>query len=451
MDAIISTKNTRPLGASLAVMFAGVALGSRLFVGSAVAEAPVADSHAAPAQRPVQAVEPAVRAERAAWRSRLIAKGLPKAGCFSAIYPNTAWTETACTPVAHFKRYPRITPIPIQIQPPTVAGGYNVGAQVTANSITSAEGTFPQVIDVSSIATGNATGTGVFSLQLNTNTFTVAGCTIPGTTASCVGWVQFVVQTGPERSVPFIEYWLVGYGDSCPGTGNNPNWANSPPGAVWTSDGPSCYYEVQSGPAIPPITVGDLSSLSVRGIAGTQSLDQIVVTLPDGSLRGQSAVDQFFKLVSNWRTAQFNVYGSNGGREAFFNPGAALVVQLQVNYGSIAAPTLTSTNDTGETNNLIVGLPGCSTSGNPPFIQFEEVSEASQLSGQCPPAPRPLPPLSCTELATAVTEAKVLLADATKQSASCPGLKVTCLKTVQTDTALLDQAQRQYDSRCATK
>jgi hypothetical protein len=205
-------------GARAVLVLLVTALGTQFAAASAPDYASGVAADAAVARPPEQVVRPAASPARIRWRARLVAKGLPKAGCFHATYPSTVWRETPCTPAPaiHFPRIPPRPPTSLtpgapspSSTPPAMLSGNNIGAMVAANTITSVEATFPQVIDVTSIATGGPSGTGDYSLQLNTNYIPVSGCTNPGTSTACQGWVQFVVDTSTAQSLAYITYVLV--------------------------------------------------------------------------------------------------------------------------------------------------------------------------------------------------------------------------------------------------
>src|SRR5262249_17968431 len=99
----------------------------------------------------------------------------------------------------------------------------DLSAQAPTGLISSATGIFDSVTGVTS-ESGQVGGTGsavanAYSLQLNTNFFP---STFPGAAAGCQGWEQFVFSNDGGTStnnLAFIQYLLIGFGTTSPGTG----------------------------------------------------------------------------------------------------------------------------------------------------------------------------------------------------------------------------------------
>ena len=91
-------------------------------------------------------------------------------------------------------------------------------------------------------------------------------------------------------------------------------------------------------------------------------------------------------LESNWRKAEFNVFGDGDLSQVNFNSGTTFVVQTNVNNGTTNAPTYADISFTGETNNLNLepqpGAFSCPYGGTSPGIQFEE-SNVSGIKVTC--------------------------------------------------------------------
>ena len=122
------------------------------------------------AQAPAQVAHQPTRAE---WRRSMV-KTPTESGCFKASYPNTAWEGVACSPAA---------PVPYIMAhgtaPATVGNGTDSLATVTSGTISSSEGSFPAVSNVTSESEidptnsspgSNVLGPNIFSLQMNKET-----------------------------------------------------------------------------------------------------------------------------------------------------------------------------------------------------------------------------------------------------------------------------------------
>lgn len=176
------------------------------------------------------------RAEQArllkAWRISMMQIPLPKKGCFEASYPSKEWREIPSRKASPAPMLPRRGPRPL-ITDQIIGNGKDVSAQACAGLISSATGSFDSVNGVTS-----ESGNGVidaYTLQLNTNPFPLPPGLFPGAAAGCRGWEQFVFYnngTPGNTAQVYIQYWLLGYGTTSPGTNwtqsdpnNNTNWA----------------------------------------------------------------------------------------------------------------------------------------------------------------------------------------------------------------------------------
>jgi uncharacterized repeat protein (TIGR03803 family) len=267
--------------------------------------------------------------------------------------------------------------------PDTVGGGgaNDFVAQVTSGFISTAEGSFLSV-------TPGITETGIdpytrqptanaFTLQLNTNTFTVP------TTSSCSfkshnAWQQFVFDnysinttsgSPPEPAQAYIQYWLLGYGTPCP-TG-------------WTPYLNSCFRNSHESVPIPVQTAADLAQLSVTGAAVSGGFDTVTFTTPDDKLYGMGA-DSVFCLSQAWQAAEFNIFGDDSLTEANLSSGSTIVVKVSVDNGTTDAPTCVEKSYTGETNNLTLvpaaPLGCCPYGGASPAMEFMETNAASPVA-----------------------------------------------------------------------
>lgn len=331
-------------------------------------------------------------ARREAWRAEMLKLPLPKNGCFTTSYPKVEWQEVKCGPPPPY-RY-------------VVGDGTDYVAQTSGNYISSATGTF---LSSSSVAgeTGNVACTpsdvvcppystnNVFSIQMNSNSpvnssdhspFSTTACT--GGDPGCSGWQQFVFsQTGgpapgpgqtsaapgaPNANTPalFAEYWMYGYGFSCPAL---PAWApaqGNPPTSNWIQAGNNCVF---NGPStyVPPLTAADLPGLVMQATAGANDTVKLVSTGGGGAYSEPSALG----LSNAWTETEFNIVGDCCKSQANFTSPTTLVVNIQLGDGFPTAPTcIADDGTTGETNNLTL-------SGTPtimmmpePAVQFTETN-----------------------------------------------------------------------------
>jgi hypothetical protein len=437
----------------------GLPLKTRILQRLSVAFAFAVSSHALPtmAQSAVQevstpatqkshSISPAEAHARADWNTRILAMNFPKAGCFVASYPETAWREMPCVEAS--TRGPAPVRQPVFNKQPRkrlVGGGTDVVAGVPSSApIFWAEGSFQRVANVTGAATLGVNG--VFSLQLNTGAFSTPACKhITGTT--CSGWAQFIVDASTTNAYALIEYSLFielpnpFIPQSCSGV---PTLPNIPFTSKWGPTSTGCMFFSPSI-VMPTISVGDLSAIIIRGSTKAFGNDEITVVYPDGLIYGVSFPDETMRLALGWTAAEFNIFGYSGGHTVVLNEGADLNVQLKIENGSTNAPILQRTDLTGEMNNLMLNLPGCAYAGSPPSIEFQEAYSASQFTQACPPAPA-----NCTELQSALQAAEQDAAAAQNRvnGPTCKKLSVECLQQSQAATQALIAARANYNKSC---
>jgi hypothetical protein len=321
------------------------------------------------------------------WRETMHHTRAPHEGCFHASYPSTQWKAVQCAPPPGWRSTPRRGP-----SDQAVGNGADLVVQApTGQLFSNAIGSFPLVSGVTSetgvgTAAGNyggILGANEYSLQLNTNQSYSAAC---GSNSSCKAWQQYLFATNTCPSLVscstytnetqvFIEYWLLDYGPTCP-TG-------------WASDGANDC--VQNSPATTiysgqlPIT--DLSQLSLSGSATASGTDEATVTF-DGEAYQATVADSYTDIASVWSEAEFNVVGNDNRSQAEFNPGASIIVNIQVTDGSSSAPTyVNNAGTTGESNNLSL-VPSntapvvCTFGGASPGMVFME-SNTTPAAATC--------------------------------------------------------------------
>ena len=249
----------------------------------------------------------------AEWQAYMTEIPTPRAGCFTATYPNPVWQQTQCASRP--------------IQPETIGNGNDEVVKSSGTLIGGVLAGFTSVSGVTSEA-DSVKGSNYYSLQLNTNgQFPV---TYYG--KSTTGWEQFVYENTPTQGKVFISYWLHGYHEDY---GNCPPASQDPPGggSGWItpgSTGKSCFFNTSAllTPTVPP---ADLSGLSMSAYANSVysgPLDQVTLCVPfwavlqapsRGSCYALSVTDTVLNLYQNWVQSEFNIFGTGNGSQAVFN------------------------------------------------------------------------------------------------------------------------------------
>jgi hypothetical protein len=316
-------------------------------------------------------------AKRQAWRAAIARTPTPKKGCFTAVYPNTAWQEAPCSPPSRYPNPPALPkggPGPIVghgVGP--VGNGLDYSAQPASGLISSAAGSFDSVAPATITETGPWSAGGpppaphpgcnhpppcpqpdttqtpnavalnavalpnAFTLQLNTKPFPTPACQ---GVAGCQGWQQFVFsQNQCKGPCVFIEYWLLNFGAKCPT-------------ASWTQWGNDCFINSDSSSA-PAVPAAQLQDTTLTGTAAGDS-DTVVLTTTSGTAMATVA-ESVLNLAQGWNTVEWNVFGDCCDSQASFSPGSTLVVRTSVNAGDNSLPpTCVQEGFTGETNNLLL-------------------------------------------------------------------------------------------------
>jgi hypothetical protein len=215
-----------------------------------------------------------------------------------------------------------------------------------------------------------------FSFQINTNLFTTPMCgSAPAGAAGCSGWQQFVFKNDDtaKTALIYMEYWLIGFGNPCP--------------QGWNTYENSCWKD-SVGKTYTPQNIQSLVNLIISGTAETNGTDTLTVTTPGDSVVAVNE-DSFLTLAPWWTTSEFNVFGIQGGSEAFFAPNTTLIARNSVEIsGANPVPVPESRSFTGESNNLTIAGPAC-TIGSPFFAITYEESNVPGTSRTCvtpPPA-----------------------------------------------------------------
>lgn len=286
-------------------------------------------------------------------------------GCFVARYanPKPRWQQIKCGT-------PPKTPNPMARGPkPRYVGAGDDYFSQPGGLITSAIGSFDAVTNVTAESgqtynSGNVAHTNVYSLQMNSNTFSTPACS---GSANCSGWEQFLYsQTQCNGACIFIEYWLLNHSSPCP-SGQGWNYYAGTPTTV-----PGCYLNTAFA-AVPRQSLNDLVGLRLHGgVSG--NTDTVSLSVANGDV--YSATNPSIAgLSQGWKTVEYNLVGDCCALEAFFTAGpATLKVRVSTVNGTQNSPAcLTSaTGATAETNNLNLTGPCSPTGGAQPSISFTE-------------------------------------------------------------------------------
>lgn len=307
-----------------------------------------------------------------AWRISIAQAPLPRTGCFKAAYPSMEWQETTCVEPPPFPMPPRRQPRPL-----VIGSGNDVSAEVPSGFISTAIGTFDSVTNVTSVSgpLGNsgAPVADAYTLQINTEFFDSTACA-GSPNAACQGWEQFVFFNDGASGMVFIQYWLLAYNTACPAGWTQFSFTGDP--TIY------CYRSTQATP-IPNQPITNLGQLSLSGTVGAGGDS---VTFSDGTNAYSRAGSNAVNAAAGWTTAEFGVFGpggnSDGGSEATFNNGAAIVPRVRVIYGDTAAPNCIAEGFTGETNNLSFGPHPPAPSQPGPALLVTE-STAGGAVGNC--------------------------------------------------------------------
>jgi hypothetical protein len=338
---------------------------------------PPISPRAAPAAQPTQRLDVQ---ELATWERGMKATKQPHSGCFTATFPDLKWQETACTraPVQrpqHRPARPGVKPALATITIPEAA--QEVVALSNQSSFTTVLGSFSTVRDLKYFSPA----TSGFSLQLNPQVeFPTPTCNLSslGSQSGCSGWLQFVVNSAVHSFV-YMELWLFDFGD-CSKAPQLPT--NPPPTHQWarSGDGNDCEADTASV-LVPLVTLDQLASITLRGSV-SDGMDTVIFTQA-GKMSSISIPQSIMQLTGLWTGASFNLYGYSNGAQVNLNAGAGLIVTMETETADSSTATLGVNKYTGESNNMIVALPGCvRTSGQGrPIVQFVEAVNAGMLLG----------------------------------------------------------------------
>jgi len=320
-----------------------------------------------------------------AWQDAIAAAPAPGKGCFTAKYPEKTWRKTTCLTASKQANRPRTFDI---------GGANHVVARSAAGTIRSTTGSFENVTPANLTATGplatGGTAPDAFSLQINAQPFvpvssdaTIAAC---GTTKpGCSAWQQFIYsqyQGFPNPRI-FIEYWLHGFGATCPA-----GWQPLLPGNPMNTD---CYFNSPATYAGPTrVTAADLGSVRLSAFAGVDnpatpapdtSLDKVVLTWANGTAF-MNTNDNLLGLNQRWKDVEWNVVGDCCGYKVDFSAGASMVARAQIDDGTVQPPLCVAIGYTAESNNLNFGPAAPAAAGTGPALMFTQ-SSAGGAANNC--------------------------------------------------------------------
>jgi hypothetical protein len=161
-----------------------------------------------------------------------------------------------------------------------------------------------------------------------------------------------------------------------------------PPGAGW---GSPTYYGActKFSPAVP-IPYERITNLREFMLAGAASPRALSIYLSVGSnVYGMADIESdATDLASNWKGAEFNIFGSCCAYRAVLNRGSTIRVRLETVTRDKAAPTCVKGIGTGETNNLsFIRAPSSPTKLLYPSILFTESNASGGGTASCDAVP----------------------------------------------------------------
>lgn len=324
----------------------------------------------------------ALVAGRDSWGTTLANIPVGAAGCFRASYPSLRWSPVACS----------TSPLlGLPLRPPRRIAQLSIADQYTAiargnDRISAAIGSFPQAV-VTGEKTVNANGSSgwagpnSYTLQINTNVFPTAACT--GVPNCYVGWVQFVYTNPPNAP-----------GSSSPPKGqlNIWNWLEPEYDAPircpsgWKKAKPFCYQVSPTLETDNHAIGGDaLVEMALKGTAG--ATDSAFLVVGSTAYAVKQSRNGLSDLAAHWQSTQFNIYGDDNGSIAQFQPGTAIAVSVQTDFGSgiTTAPECAGAySTTAELNSLnYVAPPSNAANRGYPSILFAESNGSGAGAPSC--------------------------------------------------------------------
>jgi len=327
-------------------------------------------ANAAPAAE--QQLSPEEKQRRKDWALSMHKKSAPRKGCFTVAYPSTEWKEVTCVKAPNIPSIPRHGP-----RPAVVGNGNDVSAQAPSGHISQAIGRFENVTNVTSesgpIANAGPSIANTYTLQINSDQPNTGTC--PGTPAAgCTPWEQWIFWNTPgTTSTASTQYWLIGYGPTCP------------TGQGWIQYGNSCYKNSTNAVQVMPNQ--SITNMANWILSGTATATGDSITMTSGTAGGTTNGDNVVAASTFWTIAEFNMFGygadnSGNGGTASLNAGASSNARTEIIYGDNKPPNCSARGFTAEMNNLSFGPTAPAATQPGPAVIFSE-SIAGGATSDC--------------------------------------------------------------------
>ncbi|MCW3478780.1 hypothetical protein OL229_04260 [Neisseriaceae bacterium JH1-16] len=296
-------------------------------------------------------------------------KAVSEKGCFSATYPNSEWVKKDCLPPPKDPNAPTLT-----VHPNVGYQSSNILAEVKSPStepkISIAKGYFDSVTPPTLTEMGPYKGTqnlaDAFTIQLNSQFFpSPPAC---NNVAGCLGWEQFIYSKNQCSAGPciFIEYWLIGYGPSCPTD------------IKWIHSGNNCFIDSS------PQNATALSAAQLQGVLLTgDAINDMVMLTTAGKMDKANGLGDLVSLSNNWNTAEFGIFGDCCKNQASFSAGTKMTMRTQIINGNTNSPICGVGSFTAETNNLGFDSTTPALAGPGPAVIYTTSSAASGALPNC--------------------------------------------------------------------
>ena len=365
----MKTLRCKLIGAVLSVLAGSYPL-------SAASQAPPPKTSEAHAESSAAAAEeqlsPEEKQKRKDWALVIHKKSAPKKGCFTVAYPSTEWKEVTCVKAPNIPSIPRHGP-----RPAVVGNGNDVSAQAPSGHISQAIGRFENVTNVTSesgpIANAGPSIANTYTLQINSDQPNTGTC--PGTPAAgCTPWEQWIFWNTPgSTSTASMQYWLIGYGPTCP------------TGQGWNQYGNSCFKNSTNAVQVMPNQ--SITNMANWILSGTATATGDSITMTSGTAGGTTNGDNAVAASTFWTIAEFNIFGYGGdnsgnGGTATLNAGASSNARTEIIYGDSKPPNCSARGFTAEMNNLSFGPTAPAATQPGPAVIFSE-STAGGATSDC--------------------------------------------------------------------
>jgi hypothetical protein len=248
-----------------------------------------------------------------------------------------------------------------------VGNGNDIAAVVSGPMISTAIGSFDSVTPANVTISGpwksNPNAANAFTLQINSQLFNTPACS--GGAPGCLGWQQFIYsQNQCNGPCVFMEFWLAGWGPSCPA-------------GPWTQSGNDCWLN-SANKSAPAVMAAQLQGTTLTATAGAAT-DTVKLISPNGTATAMAA-DSVLSLARQWDTAEFNIFGDCCLAQTNFSANTTVVMRTRVVNGTTDPPNCIAQGFTGEKNNLSFGPSAPAASQPGPAVIFTESSAGGSPS-----------------------------------------------------------------------